>query len=77
MFWFRMISGVLLILLGILGTMLPIIPGVALIVAGLSVIGTVHPPTARLLRRNRRRIVTKTMRWWRNRHPKPAAGNKT
>lgn len=65
MAWIRIAGGILLILLGVLGTLLPVIPGVALILAGLSLIGTVHPPTARVLRRFKRRGTVWFVRKWR------------
>ena len=38
-----MVAGVLLIVLGILGTLLPIIPGIPLLIAGVALIGPKHP----------------------------------
>ncbi len=39
----RVVAGVLLIVVGILGTLLPIIPGVPLLIAGVALIGPKHP----------------------------------
>lgn len=39
----RVVMGVLLIVVGILGTLLPVIPGVPLLIAGVALIGPKHP----------------------------------
>jgi hypothetical protein len=39
----RVVAGVLLIVVGILGTLLPVIPGVPLLIAGVALIGPKHP----------------------------------
>jgi hypothetical protein len=52
--WYKIvfisISGLVLVVIGVVGWILPIIPGVPLIVIGIPMILTVHPPTARALR---------------------------
>lgn len=38
----RLVIGVLLIALGVLGTLLPVLPGIPFIVAGVALLGTEH-----------------------------------
>jgi uncharacterized membrane protein YbaN (DUF454 family) len=47
----RLIGGFTLIGLGVLGTLLPIIPGVPLVFAGLALVGSDHPAIRRLRER--------------------------
>lgn len=39
----RVVAGVLLVVVGVLGTLLPVIPGVPLLIAGVALIGPKHP----------------------------------
>lgn len=39
----RMVAGLILIVLGLLGLLLPVMPGVPLLIAGVALVGTNHP----------------------------------
>lgn len=54
----RAIAGVTLMGLGVIGTFLPVIPGIPLFLAGLALVGRRHPAIRRLAAR---------VRWWRQR----------
>jgi hypothetical protein len=54
----QMIAGIALIVAGLLGTILPIIPGIPLLLAGAALLGAEHPlirPFARRINRWRNR----------------------
>jgi hypothetical protein len=59
----RVVFGVLLIVVGILGTLLPVIPGVPLLIAGVALIGPKHPLI--------RPFVERFERWREQRAAKP------
>jgi len=51
---FRTSAGLALIAIGVLGLLLPVMPGIPFLVAGLAVLGTEHPVRARIVRWLRR-----------------------
>lgn len=61
---FRLILGTVLMLIGVLGTLLPIIPGLPVFLAGVAVAGSSHPVT---------RFVRHRWQMWRawSRPPRP------
>lgn len=54
----RVLAGMVLLAAGVLGTLLPVLPGFPLIVAGMAVLGPDHPWS---------RAVTDRLRQWRER----------
>ncbi|MFB3820058.1 MAG: hypothetical protein ACE147_20560 [Candidatus Methylomirabilales bacterium] len=61
---FRLILGTALMLIGVLGTLLPVIPGLPVFLAGVAVAGSSHPVT---------RFVRERWKMWRawSRPPRP------
>jgi uncharacterized protein YqgC (DUF456 family) len=49
----RVAVGVSLLLLGAVGTLVPVVPGIPMIMAGVALMGTEHPWMRRILRRVR------------------------
>jgi len=62
--WARSAGGVALVVLGLLGLVLPVIPGVPLLVAGVAVLGPQHPVVRPALGWFRR--IRRSWRRWRN-----------
>ncbi len=58
----RLIGGFTLIALGLLGTLLPIMPGIPLLIAGIALVGTNHPWIRPLMAR---------LRAWRRKWKRP------
>jgi uncharacterized membrane protein YbaN (DUF454 family) len=57
---FRTSAGLILIGVGVLGLILPLMPGIPFLVAGLAVLGTDHPVRTRIMGwLHRLRIMTK------------------
>lgn len=54
----RVLAGMVLLVAGLLGTLLPVLPGFPLVVAGMAVLGPEHPWS---------RAVTDRLRRWRMR----------
>jgi uncharacterized membrane protein YbaN (DUF454 family) len=52
----RTVAGIVLVVLGFLGLLLPVIPGIPLLVAGVALLGTGHPWVRPFIAR---------LRWWR------------
>jgi hypothetical protein len=57
----RLVLGVVLIALGVLGCLLPVIPGVPLLIAGVALLGPTHPLV--------RPFAERVARWRRAREP--------
>ena len=54
----RTIAGLILIVAGVLGLILPVVPGIPLLLAGFAILGTEHPVRVAVMRWLRRwRIV--------------------
>ena len=56
----RTVVGVVLVVVGAAGLVLPIVPGIPITIAGLALLGTEHPVRVAITRRLQRWGVTKT-----------------
>ena len=58
----RSVAGCALVALGVVGTVLPLVPGVPLLVAGIAVLGSDHPISRAVAARSRA-IAARLPRW--------------
>ena len=61
---FKIVSGIVLILIGIVGLILPIMPGWVFIIPGLVILGEYFAPARRLLEWARRKLEDNDIDWF-------------
>ena len=57
--WLRIAAGVILVFVGVLGTLLPVIPGFVFLIPGLMILAEYFPPIHRLVEWAKRKATGK------------------